>query len=104
MSSRAGESEFPISLRGAFFEDPHDRKSYDVLAAELQAALAREATCLRREKRAVAAASHAGRGVRASARQQPAVDRQSAVIAKPDGHHPGSGRAIDRLQPVGCRR
>ena len=48
MSSRASESEFPISLRGAFFEDRHDRKSYDALAAELQAALAREATCLKR--------------------------------------------------------
>jgi two-component sensor histidine kinase len=46
MGSRADESEFPISLRGAFFEDPHDRTPYDVLAAELQAALAREATCL----------------------------------------------------------
>ena len=46
MSRRASESEFPISLRGAFFGDRHDRKSYDVLAAELQAALAREAACL----------------------------------------------------------
>ncbi len=40
MSSRASESEFPISLRGAFV------RSYDALVVELQAALAREATCL----------------------------------------------------------
>ena len=46
MRSRASESEFPISLRGAFVRDLQEPKSYDVLAAELQAALAREATCL----------------------------------------------------------
>jgi two-component sensor histidine kinase len=46
MRNRAGENEFPISLRGAFVRDGHDQKSYDGLAAELQAALAREAACL----------------------------------------------------------
>ena len=46
MRSRASESEFPISLRGAFVRDLQEPKPYDVLAAELQAALAREATCL----------------------------------------------------------
>ena len=46
MRGRASESEFPISLRGAFVRDLQEPKSYDALAAELQAALAREATCL----------------------------------------------------------
>src|SRR5688572_9736641 len=45
MRNRASESEFPISLRGAFVRDGNDQKSYDGLAAELQAALAREAAC-----------------------------------------------------------
>jgi two-component sensor histidine kinase len=44
--SRAGESDFPIFPRGAFVRDRYEQKSYDVLAAELQAALAREAICL----------------------------------------------------------
>jgi two-component sensor histidine kinase len=46
MLSRAGESEFPISLPGTLVRDRPDRKSYDALAAELQDALAREAACL----------------------------------------------------------
>ena len=51
MSSRASESEFPISLRGAFFGDRRDPKSYDILAAELRAALAREAACLQEKNK-----------------------------------------------------
>ena len=46
MSSQA-ETKFPILLRSASVRDRQDPKSYDVLLAELEAALAREEVCLR---------------------------------------------------------
>lgn len=42
MSSGTSETRFPIPLRRAFVRERPDQKSYDALAAELQAALARE--------------------------------------------------------------
>jgi len=45
MSGQTHETSFPIHLRSVPLRQ--DQKSYDVLAAELEAALAREETCLR---------------------------------------------------------
>jgi two-component sensor histidine kinase len=45
MSGQTSEASFPILLRSV--PVPQDRKPYDVLAAELEAALAREEICLR---------------------------------------------------------
>ena len=47
MSGQTSEASFPILLRSVPVRDRQDRKPYDVLAAELEAALAREETCLR---------------------------------------------------------
>jgi two-component sensor histidine kinase len=47
MSGQTSETKFPILLRSVPVGDRHDQKSYDVLAAELEAALAREEACLR---------------------------------------------------------
>ena len=47
MSSDTSETRFPIPLRRPFTRDRSDQKSYDALAAELQAALAREEVALR---------------------------------------------------------
>jgi two-component sensor histidine kinase len=47
MGSQTHETSFPIHLRSVPLRDQQDQKSYDVLAAELEAALAREETCLR---------------------------------------------------------
>ena len=46
MSSQA-ETKFPILLRSVPVRDQRDQKSYEALAAELEAALAREDACLR---------------------------------------------------------
>jgi hypothetical protein len=47
MSSQGSETRFPIRLRSVPVRDRQDQKPYDVLEAELEAALAREEACLR---------------------------------------------------------
>ncbi|AMN39069.1 PAS sensor protein [Rhodoplanes sp. Z2-YC6860] len=50
MSGQTGEAGFPMLVRRVPIHDRQDRKPYDVLAAELEAALAREETYLREKK------------------------------------------------------
>jgi len=51
MSSPGSGTKFPIPLRHGVESGERDQKSYDLLAAELQAALAREQTALQEKRR-----------------------------------------------------
>jgi two-component sensor histidine kinase len=50
MSGQTSETRFPTLLRSTSVRDRQDRKPYDVLVAELEAALAREEVYLREKK------------------------------------------------------
>ena len=92
MSDRTTETAFPIPLRRPLQARGRSRRMRSKPNCRPRS---RASRCCCGRRRLVAAPSHAGPGIRASAHQRPAIDRQPAVAAKPDRDDIRSGRAID---------